>query len=81
MAARKPSCTLSKPSEVTGGASAVERLRPGWAGTTLTGRYNEKRAAADEGRLWGIKRFKNDYGNSRAPAAASMLASLKRYLI
>src|SRR6266404_2348044 len=38
----------SKSSEVTGVASAVERLRPGWAGTTLTGRYNEVRVAANE---------------------------------
>ena len=41
---RLPLRPLDAPSVVTGWASAVERLRPGWAGTTLTGRYNGKRA-------------------------------------
>lgn len=47
--------TLNAPAEVTGWASAVERIRPGWAGATLTGRYNGKRAGAEwtEG-AWGV---------------------------
>jgi hypothetical protein len=47
--ARPEDCTLGRTARSQGWASAVERLRPGWAGTTLTGRYNGKRAAASAG--------------------------------